>query len=692
METHMMSAAGNALVSLFELHRLGLLFGGVLIGLALGILPGIGGLVGLALLLPFTFNLDPVAAFALLLGMASVTTTSDTIPAVLFGVPGTAASQATVLDGLPMAKKGEAGRALSAAYAASLFGGLFGALLMGVSLPLMRPIILYVGSPELLALAVFGISSVAVLSGNAPLRGLAAAGLGIMMAMIGSDPQTGTLRWTMDTLYLWEGLPLVPAVLGLFALPELCDLAIQRTAITSEARYNVRSGMIQGLRDVAKNWWLVIRCAWIGAFFGAIPGIGGSVIDWLAYGHALRTEKGAAQTFGTGDVRGVIAPESANNAKEGGALVPTVVFGVPGSAGMAILLGAFMIHGLVPGPDMLTKNLQLTYTMVWSIALANVLGAGLCFAFSGYFAKLATLRYTLILPMIMAVMFVGAFQANRNWGDLYVLVLFGIFGWIMKQLKWPRPPLILGFILGDIIERYMFISTQRYGWSWLMQPMVVVLFAASALALIKPFMEDMKSSGGIKKVLGGFGAATFKRTDLFYILFMGLIALMLWEASEWNFSAKLVPMVVGSLALLFAGLSLVFQIFRRDGGAAGRAADALARGEVDDAKQTRIHMDLSSDTAHLSTMEVLRRAGIFLLWILGLMAGMAIIGLIPTIPLFVIGFMYMENREPMKIAVPMALGLMAFVYVVFDYLLTVPWPPTLFGEWFPKLAQFIPSM
>ena len=689
MEVNMLSAAGSALVSLFEIQRMVLLFGGVLIGLALGILPGIGGLVGLALLLPFTFNLDPVSAFALLLGMASVTTTSDTIPAVLFGVPGTAASQATVLDGLPMAKKGEAGRALSAAYTASLLGGLFGALLMGVTLPLMRPIILYIGSPELLALAVFGISSVAVLSGNAPLRGLAAAGLGIMMAMIGSDPQTGTLRWTFDTLYLWEGLPLVPAVLGLFALPELCDLAIQRTAIASDSRYDVRSGMVRGAKDVFKNWWLVLRCGWIGAFFGAIPGIGGSVIDWLAYGHALRTEKGAAQTFGTGDVRGVIAPESANNAKEGGALVPTVVFGVPGSAGMAVLLGAFMIHGLVPGPDMLTKNLQLTYTMVWSIALANVVGAGLCFAFSGYFAKLATVRYTLILPMIMAIMFVGAFQANRNWGDLYTLVLFGIFGWIMKQMKWPRPPLILGFILGDIIERYMFISTQRYGWSWMTQPLVVALFAASALALIKPFMEDMKNSGGMQKVLSGFGAPTFRRTDLFYALFIGVLIYLMWDAREWNFAAKLVPMTVGSLALFFATLSLIFQIFRRDGGAAAAGHGS----DVDEAeKRTRIHMDLSSDTAHLTTSQVLIRAATFLAWILGLMAGMAVIGLIPTIPFFVIGYMYSENREPMKVAIPMAVGLMIFVWVVFDYLLTIPWPPTLFGEWFPALAKLIPSM
>ncbi len=681
----MLSAAGQALVTLFDPFRMSMLFSGVIIGLILGILPGIGGLVGLALLLPFTFNMDPYAAFALLLGLASVTSTSDTIPAVLFGVPGTAASQATVLDGLPMSKKGEAGRALSAAYTASLLGGLFGALLLGLTLPLLRPVILYIGSPELLALAVFGISSVSVLSGNAPLRGLAAAGLGIMIAMIGSDPQTGTLRWTMDTLYLWEGMPLVPAVLGLFALPELCDLAIQRTAIAGESKYNVRSGMLRGMKDAFENWWLVLRCSWLGAFFGAIPGIGGSVVDWLAYGHAIRSVKGASQTFGTGDVRGVIAPESANNAKEGGALVPTVAFGVPGSAGMAILLGAFMIHGLVPGPDMLTKNLQVTYTMVWSIALANILGAGICFAFSGQLAKVATLRYTLILPIIMAVMYVGAFQANRNWGDLYVLILFGIIGWAMKQLKWPRPPLILGFILGDIIERYMFISIQRYEWAWLAKPMVVVLFAMSALALLKPFYEDVKASGGVGSLLKGFGKPTFWPRDLFYVFFLGLVGVMLWEAWEWNFSAKLVPMIVGSLALLFAGLSLIFQIFRRP-----ELQQRVEDGDDASKKmnQARIHMDLTSDLSKLTRAQVMFRAGSFLGWLLFLMLFMYLIGLIPTIPLFVIAYMYFENREPWKIMIPMAIGLMAFVWLVFDWALTIPWPPTLLGELVPALKWF----
>ncbi len=388
----MATSAGKAFLIMMEPHRLMFLALGCIMGLVLGIVPGIGGLAGTAMLLPFTFTMDPYSAFALLLGLGATTATGDPIPAVLFGVPGGAASAATVLDGFPMAKRGEAGRALSAAYMSSLMGGIFGAMLLAISIPILRPVMLFIGSPELLAFSILGISMVAVLSGNAPLRGLTAGCFGVMIAMIGTDPQTGTLRWTMDSLYLWDGLPIVPLLLGVFALPELCDLLIGRVAISSDtSKANIYKGQWQGVKDCFQNWWLILRCSWIGGGIGSIPGISASVVDWLAYGHALKTEKGASQTFGKGDVRGVIASESSNNAKEGGALVPTIAFGVPGSATMAILLGAFLIHGLVPGPDMLTKNLSITYSMVWSVALANILGAGLCYAFSPQFAKIATL-------------------------------------------------------------------------------------------------------------------------------------------------------------------------------------------------------------------------------------------------------------------------------------------------------------
>src|SRR4051794_29276768 len=560
----MAASAGKAFVTLMEPHRLMFLGLGCIMGLVLGIIPGIGGLAGTAMLLPFTFNMDPYAAFALLLGLGSTTATGDPIPAILFGVPGGAASAATVLDGFPMAKKGEAGRALSAAYMSSLMGGVFGAFLMAISIPILRPVMLFLGSPELLAFSVLGISMVAVLSGNAPLRGLAAGCIGIMIAMIGTDPQSGTLRWTFNSLYLWDGLPLTPLLLGVFALPELCDLLISRTAIAADTSVaNIYKGQIQGMADCFRHWWLILRCSWIGGGIGSIPGISASVGDWLAYGHAPKTGKGARLTFGQGDVRGVIASESANNAKEGGALVPTVAFGVPGSATMAILLGAFLIHGLVPGPDMLHKNLDITYAMVWSVALANILGAGMCYAFSPQFARLATLRYTLILPAVLSIVYIGAFEASRSWGDLFALLIFGVFGWLMKQFKWPRPPLVLGLVLGDSIERYMFISIERYEFAWLWRPVVFVLLTIAVIGVVRPFLADVRRQGGVVRMLTSFQAPTLAWPQTFTVAFLAMMGAMVLAARDWPFGAKLVPTIVGCIGLLVAGLSLFNQMCRK---------------------------------------------------------------------------------------------------------------------------------
>ncbi len=670
----MIEAAVDALGTMLDPMRLAWLALGTVLGLILGMLPGVGGVAGLALLLPFTFGMDPYAAFAFLLGLGAVTSTGDTIPAVLFGVPGTAGAQATVLDGHPMAQKGEAGRALAAAYTASLMGGVFGAVLLGLSIPVLRPVMLHVGSPELLAFAIFGISMVASLAGSTPLRGLTAAGIGILLSLIGSDPQSGTLRWSMDTLYLYDGLPLLPVALGIFALPELADIFIKRAAIAANASQDVSAGMLQGARDTLKNWRLVLRCSTLGAAIGAIPGLGSAVVDWFAYGHALRTVKGARETFGKGDVRGVIAPESANNAKEGGSLVPTIAFGVPGSASMAILLGAFLIHGLQPGPRMLTSNLDVTYAMVWSIAFANILGAGLCFMLSGQFAKISRLRYTLVLPLIMCVLYVGAFQGSRDWGDLYALLFFGVVGWIMKRLRWPRPPLILGFVLGAIIERYMFISTMRYGWEWVLHPIVLVILILSVLGLARPligdFLDRRRRSKGVRAPIH----VSVMPADLLYVVFMAFAAVLLFATRGWSIEAALAPRIVGSITLAAALVGLLSQVLHRPSAEAGG-----------------VHMDVVSDFGTLAPRSIYARAGLFFAWLAAFMGAMALIGLIPTAFLFVTAFMRAERREPWPLTLSMAGGLTLFIFVVFDKFLRLPWPPTVLGEWVPAL-QVLPSI
>ncbi|MEM5450065.1 tripartite tricarboxylate transporter permease [Paraburkholderia guartelaensis] len=658
-------AAGHALSTLLQFNRLIFLIFGVMVGLAIGLLPGIGGLTGFALLVPFTYTMDPYAAFAMLLGMASVITTSDVIPAVLFGVPGHAASQATVLDGLPMTKRGEASRALSACYTSSLMGGLIGAIILAISLPLVRPFVLSIGTPEMLGLTIFGVSMVSALSGNAPLRGVVAACFGILVGMIGTNVETGQMRWTGDLLYLQDGIPLVPIILGIFALPELCELAIRRTAIADNVQFSSRHGMRQGVTDSLRNWFLVLRCGGLGAILGVVPGITGAVTDWIAYGHALQTSKGAKESFTTGDVRGVIAPEAANNAREGGSLVPMLSFGVPGGAAQAILLGAMMVHGFIPGPDMLTRHLDFTYSMVWSIALANIFGAGLCFLLSGQFAKISTLRYTLILPVIMPIIYVGAFQGSRSWGDLFVLLIAGVVGWTMKRLRWARPPLILGLVLGTLMERYMTISFVRYGTDWLTRPVVMVLLALAALVFFKPLFNALRS-GGLARMRPS-GKIMLKLEDLVYVFFIGIGVYMLVTAQSWLLIARIGPTVIASILVIAGTLSLAYKVFVIP----AQAGAAKAGGGI--------HMDVSSDHGEkLSNKVTLIRAARFFGWFVAFLVCMSLIGMIPTVPIMIVAFMRVEGGEPWKLSLILAACVTALIYGVFDRIIHIPWPSSLF--------------
>jgi TctA family transporter len=676
MQPDMLQSAVHALHLLLEPARLGILFLGVLIGLAIGVLPGLNGIVGLAMLIPFTYNLDAYTAFALLLGMAAVITSSDFITAVLFGVPGHVGAAATVIDGHAMARKGEAGRAFGAGFASSLAGGLCGAFVLAISIPILRPVLLAIGSPELLAFTLFGMSMVATLSGRAPLKGLTAAGLGLMIAMIGSRAQSGTLRWTFDWLYLWDGVPLVPATLGIFALPELAELAVSRKRIAGDnAPTFEMADQWQGVRDVARNWWLVLRCGVLGTALGAIPGIGSAVIDWIAYGYAQRTEKNG-ELFGTGDVRGVIAPEASNNAKEGGHLVPTIAFGVPAGASMAILLGAFLMHGLTPGPEMLTKHLDLTYTIIWSLTLAHVIGAVICLSCSRWLAMVSRIRPEILLPIIVALVFVAAFEGSHDWGDLFSLLFFGVIGWIMKRLGWPRPPMVLGLVVGAIFERYLFISAELYGWGWLLRPVVIAILAGVAWALYRPVSQIVVSLihefKDVRTHRIRFGAA-----PTFTLAIVVLIVAAIISSEEWPHDAKLVPLTACGMALVAALLNLVNELFGSDQAAAVRAhADSGITVQAEG-------FDFGV------TPDVVRwRATYFFLWMAAFIGVVALIGFIPAIAVFVFAYMCFGFGEPVVSSIVYAAATTALCWVVFHWALGVAWPHSFLGDAFPDLRAY----
>nr|WP_246206462.1 tripartite tricarboxylate transporter permease [Propylenella binzhouense] len=665
--------------TLFQPARLGLLAGGVLIGLFLGVVPGVGGLVGLTLLLPFTFSMDPFTAMAFMMGLAAVGATSDAIPAILFGVPGGIGSAATVLDGYPMARRGEAGRALGAAFAASVLGGLFGAILLAFLIPAVRPAVLSIAKPEMLAVTIFGISLAASLSGNSPVKGLMVACAGLLLATVGED-DIGELRWIFDTIYLYDGIPIIPITLGLFALPEIADLMIQRSAIAREGGpiHVTMAAQWKGFQDTIRNWFLVLRCSALGSILGAIPGIGAPVIDWVAYAHATRTEKGARETFGKGDVRGVLASESSNNAKEGGSLVPTIAFGIPGSASMVLFLAALLYQGVVPGPGMLGEHLDVTYTLVWSIALANVLACGICFVFANQIARIALVRIGLLAPCVLVIIYLGAFEGKRAWGDLYVLLAFGVLGFVMKRLAWPRSPMILGVVLGQLLEANAFITANVYGWSWMTRPITATILLVTLFGLGAPIVASwrrQRALGTKGRYVRSFAGGSVPKAQLAMaaaaLLFFGYACA---STLGWEFRSYLMPRVVAGIGLALTAMLFVQLFVRR--------TFVPAPGFEHVVPETGMHMDFGTDFGGIDNATFWRRLFAVAAWCVFIVLAATTIGLLPACALFMLLYLKLYERESWATTLLLTGIVMGSIYVLFHLVVHVTWAPAWLGDLF----------
>ncbi|HWP59284.1 MAG TPA: tripartite tricarboxylate transporter permease [Candidatus Acidoferrales bacterium] len=489
----MLDAIATATGEVFTLTRLAWLLAGVLLGSVIGFVPGIGGRATLAILLPFIVKMDPASALVLIVGIHAIGNTADTIPAVLFGIPGSTSATATVMDGYPMAKRGEAERALGASFVASGVGGLIGAFTVLATIPMIRPLVLTFGNPEFFMTAILAIVMIGLLTGGAPVKGLLAGCLGLLIGMVGDAPQTGAQRWTFDFLYLSDGIPLIPVALGLFAIPELIDMTVERGGNGTPRAGSVASVSTkwQGVKDVATHWWLLVRSSFLGSWIGILPGIGSGSAIWLAYGHAVQTSKDR-ESFGKGDVRGVIAPEAANNASDAGDWCLTLAFGIPGSATMSLVLAAMLLLGLPPGPKMLTDHLHLTLVIVWSLVLANLMATSLCFLFARQLAGITRLPVHHLFPVLIVLIFLAAYQSTADWGDLVALLVFSVIGVSMKRFGWPRPPLIVGMVLQRLAETYFFLTTKLYGYSWLTRPVVILLFALTVATVVHAVLRHSR--------------------------------------------------------------------------------------------------------------------------------------------------------------------------------------------------------
>ncbi|WP_426247406.1 tripartite tricarboxylate transporter permease [Nocardioides sp. LHG3406-4] len=457
------------------------------IALISGLTPG-GALPVSAVILSLAGVLDPYIAAVVIVFNNAASDITKPITSILMGIPGDRSSQATVLDGYPMARRGEAGIAIGASYSVSLVGGLFGALVLLASLPLARTIIPAFGSPEFFLLSLLGIVSVAALSTGAMSKGMLAAAFGILLATVGLAPTGGAVRGDFGSSYLFDGFELVPIVIGLFALPELIEMAVAKTSISgrdaqrslAESKAQVREGMRIGL----SHKWLLLRSSFIGTAVGLMPGVGGSAAHWIAYSSARATVKDGKKTFGKGDVRGVIAAESSNNSSDGGVLIPTLVFGLPGSGGTAILLSVLIVGGYTPGPDMVGVNLDVTMGMLLALVLGNIVVVPIMLYAGPWITRLTDVRAELLAAPLIAIVLLSAFTTTYDMADFFVVIAFTVLGLFMKRYGWPRPPILLAIVLTPLLEKYMNIAFATYGWSMLQRPAflgILTVFAVGAV-------------------------------------------------------------------------------------------------------------------------------------------------------------------------------------------------------------------
>ena len=663
------SALISGFIQCFNYSTFSLMMVGIAIGFVVGILPGLGGPTAMALMLPFIFKMSAVEAFAFLLGMTAVTATTGDITSVLFGVPGEPTTASTIVDGHAMARNGEAGRALGAVLMSSLVGAVFAGVALGAAVPIIRPLVLSFGSPEFFMLSLLGITFVAALSGEDALKGIIAGGIGLMLATIGLDPISGIQRYTFGQLFLWDGIGLVPITIGFYAIPETIELAVLGTSIAKQ-EVGQLGGVMEGVKDTFRHWWLVIRCSALGTFTAIIPGMGAATTQWLAYAHAVQSSPNKDR-FGKGDVRGVLGPGAANNSTLGGSLITTIAFGVPASVVMAILLGAFIIQGIVPGPDMLLPppkgKLDLTFSFVWVIIISNFITVAVCFLFLNTLAKVTQVRGSLIIPLILLLIYLGAFAEKNAFQDMIVVLFFGGLGWIMEKLHWPRPPVLLGLVLGPLAENRLFLASDNYGIAWTWRPGVMIIFAVTLTGIFYPIIkkkwQERASSAATTIVeVAPERGLQFSWPVVFTVCVIVLLGLALWQSRNFGVRAGLFPWVIGTPTLLLALFQLAKDL-RGHKKVSRPAFEGEGAGEV------------SPEVATRRTLTIIG-------WTVGFFIAIWLLGFSYAVPLTMILYLKLAGKEKWPITAVMTFCTWGFFYVLFQRTLNVPFPDGLIFDWF----------
>lgn len=504
----MLGAVVDGLAALLTPQAMLFMVVGVVYGIAVGIVPGLGGIVAMALLLPFIYGHEAAATLALLIGCHIATIWGSSVTSILFNVPGSAKSLALTFDGYPMTQQGHASRALGASATAALLGGVIGAVFLAITIPIVRPVMLALGPSEYLVMALWGLTVIATFSEGSLLKGLIATALGVSLAFVGMDPVTATPRYTFGSLFLLDGISFPVAMIGLFAIGEMIKLFVRGGAIITRDVGTLNSTTMDGVRDVLRHKWLVFRSSLLGLWIGVLPGIGASVGGIAAYAQAVQTSR-TPERFGTGTVEGVIAPDATLGANEGGGLLPTLALGIPGGESMAILLIAFVALGIVPGPQMLTDHLDVVFSLVWIIVIASALTTAIGLAVAGHLARLPGLNPKLIIPLVISISLVGAYATRGQVGDVFVAGIFGVLGYFMIKYDYSRANLVIGMVLAGMIERTLHLSISNYGDYFLFKrPVALIMFIIMVVTTALPFIRSARRRSAAEGKLGTEGAAS----------------------------------------------------------------------------------------------------------------------------------------------------------------------------------------